>query len=139
MSRDCTQGQKCYNCELETSRSVSNYVLTTLQAAKSDIYPATARPNPPASACATSASSPATSRLLAQIEPFKRSDDDMPIFYERQASPNWIDDPGREPAAEVSAEEERVRCGMGSVCCLGQGRLTSQFSNIITSSALALA
>jgi hypothetical protein len=63
----------------------------------------------------------------------------MPILYERKAEPNWIDDPGREPAAEVSAEEERVRCGMGSVCCLGQGRLTSQFSNIITtSSALAI-
>ncbi len=42
-----------------------------------------------------------------------------------------MDDPGRKPAAEVSAEEESVRCGMGSVCCLGQGRLTSQFSNII--------
>jgi hypothetical protein len=68
MSRDCTQGQKCYNCEFKTSRNLSYYVLTALQAARSDICLVTARPNPPANEFATSASSPATFRLLAPIE-----------------------------------------------------------------------
>ena len=68
MSRNCTQGQKCYNCELKTSPNVSYYTLTVLQAAKSDTCPATARPNLRANACATNASSQATSRLPAQID-----------------------------------------------------------------------
>ena len=68
MSRDCTQGQKCYNCK-SISGLHQECVLMIVQAAKSAISLATAHPRPPKSVFATSASSQATSRRCALTKP----------------------------------------------------------------------
>lgn len=72
MARDCTQGQKCYNC-MSSLVLIPNPLYpwflanATLlqQAVKSATSPATAQPRLEANEFATSASSPATFKPLA--------------------------------------------------------------------------